>query len=34
MRQHLVTNTSFLNRVTAAYEIVQQEAQKPDTRQS
>lgn len=32
MRQHLVTNTSFLNRVLAAYQIVQQEAEKPATR--
>lgn len=31
MRQHLVTNTSFLNRVLAAYQIVQQEAEKPET---
>ena len=31
MRQHLVTNTSFLNRVLAAYQIVQQEAKKPET---
>ena len=30
MRQHLVTNTSFLNRVLAAYLIVQQEAKKPE----
>ena len=32
MRQHLVTNTSFLNRVLAAYQIVQQEAEKPETK--
>lgn len=31
MRQHLVTNTSFLNRVLAAYQIVQQKAEKPET---
>ena len=31
MRQHLVTNTSFLNRVLAAYQIVQQEAKGPAT---
>ena len=31
MRQHLVTNTSFLNRVLAAYQIVQQEAEGPAT---
>ena len=31
MRQHLVTNTSFLNRVLAAYQIVQHEAKEPET---
>ena len=32
MRQHLVTNTSFLNRVVAAYRVVQQEDRKPETK--
>ena len=32
MRQHLVTNTSFLNRVVAAYQVVQQEAREPETK--
>ena len=32
MRQHLVTNTSFLNRVVTAYQVVQQEARKPETK--
>ena len=31
MRQHLVTNTSFLDRVLAAYQIVQRESRKPET---
>ena len=31
MRQHLVTNTSFLRRIVMAFKIVQQEAKKPET---